>query len=93
MNLVFKPHPQDATKIVCTFEGCLMGGLGTTNEEAFAEFVASINCLEAAARMHEHALAVARGLAPIPGSKPREQKSNLIVPAHMAPPPNLNLKR
>lgn len=82
VELVFEPHPEAPGLTVCTLDGCIVGGVGDTKEQALHGFVALINRLEAGKQMAIHALAVATGRAQMPGQKPVEQpQAPLIIPA------------
>lgn len=90
--LQYQPHPDpEAAKaglVICTFEGCVIGGVGKTNEEALANFIVSINRLEAGRQLAARGCLVAEGKLPMPGTtptRPAAPDAPLIIPAGMTP--------
>ncbi len=87
LELVFEPHPEAPGLTVCTLDGCVVGGVGDTKEQALYSFVTLINRLEAGKQMTIQALAVATGKLALPGSRPAEPQPSapLIIPASAFP--------
>ena len=91
--LQYQPHPNvEAAKaglIICTFEGCVIAGVGKSNEEALSNFILSINRLEAGRQMSVRGCLIAEGKIPMPGQAPVEQapvkEEPLIVTAGVTP--------
>lgn len=98
------PDPKAAAEgfVICSLEGCMIGGVGKSQEEALKNFIISINRLEAGRQLTVRAILVAEGKAPMPGytnnAQPEpigvENKENepLIIQAGMTPDQFAKLK-
>jgi len=74
--------------MVCSIEGCVIGGVGKTQEEAVGNFVASINRREALYQMSVQGCMIVENRAPLPGHVPNQPtpgREPLILPAGVTP--------